>query len=34
MADIQATANKIVENVENVMVGKRQAVQLLSLIHI
>lgn len=28
MADIQATANKIVENVENVMVGKRQAVQL------
>ncbi len=28
MADIQATANRIVENVENVMVGKRQAVQL------
>jgi MoxR-like ATPase len=28
MADIQATANKIVENVEHVMVGKRQAVQL------
>ena len=28
MADIQATANKIVENVENVMVGKRQSVQL------
>lgn len=28
MADIQATANKIVENVERVMVGKRQAVQL------
>ncbi len=28
MADIQATANKIVENVELVMVGKRQAVQL------
>ncbi len=28
MADIQATANKIVENVEKVMVGKRQAVQL------
>jgi MoxR-like ATPase len=28
MADIQATANQIVENVERVMVGKRQAVQL------
>ncbi len=28
MADIQATANKIVESVEQVMVGKRQAVQL------
>lgn len=28
MADIQATANRIVENVERVMVGKRQAVQL------
>ncbi len=28
MADIQATANRIVENVEHVMVGKRQAVQL------
>ena len=28
MADIQATANKIVESVERVIVGKRQAVQL------
>ncbi|MCL4802991.1 MAG: MoxR family ATPase [Anaerolineae bacterium] len=28
MADIQATANSIVENVERVIVGKRQAVQL------
>jgi len=28
MADIQATASRIVENVEHVMVGKRQAVQL------
>jgi len=28
MADIQATANKIVESVERVMVGKRQSVQL------
>jgi len=28
MADIQATANRIVENVERVMVGKRQPVQL------
>ncbi len=28
MADIQATAGKIVENVEHVMVGKRQSVQL------
>lgn len=28
MADIQATANRIVENVEHVIVGKRQAVQL------
>ncbi|CUS03040.2 conserved protein of unknown function [Candidatus Promineifilum breve] len=28
MADIQATANRIVENVEHVMVGKRSAVQL------
>ena len=28
MADIQATANRIVENVERVMVGKRQSVQL------
>lgn len=28
MADIQATANKIVESAEQVMVGKRQAVQL------
>ena len=28
MADIQATANRIVENVEHVMVGKRQSVQL------
>jgi MoxR-like ATPase len=28
MADIQATANQIVENVERVIVGKRQAVQL------
>ena len=38
MADIQATANRIVENVERVIVGKRQSVQLtvlgLSLIHI
>ncbi len=28
MADIQATANRIVENVERVIVGKRQSVQL------
>jgi len=28
MADIQATANRIVENVEHVIVGKRQSVQL------
>jgi len=28
VADIQATANKIIENVEHVMVGKHQAVQL------
>lgn len=28
MADIQATANRIVENVERVIVGKRQPVQL------
>jgi MoxR-like ATPase len=28
MADIQATANRIVENVEQVIVGKRQSVQL------
>ncbi|MCA9959943.1 MAG: AAA family ATPase, partial [Anaerolineales bacterium] len=28
MTDVQTVANKIVENVEQVMVGKRQAVQL------
>lgn len=28
MADVQAVANAIVENVENVMIGKRQSVQL------